>query len=481
VTGVRRRLIVVSNRGPLSYGRDDEGKRVARRGGGGLVTALRGLFAHHDVTWIASAMTDEDRLVAAEHGAEPLEEVSAAGDPYRLRLIAHDPLEYDRYYNHIANGTFWFLQHYLWGLATTPDLGPGFRTAWDEGYARVNGAFAAAVGAELDRQRGAAVCWHDYHLYLAPALVRERHPGARMTHFVHIPWAQGDYWRVLPDDVRRAVYEGLCANDVIGFHTERWRRNFVHACRGLTGADAEGRTAVYPIAIDPAEFDALKASAAVREEERRLARSRPEQLILRVDRIDPAKNIVRGFLAYALLLERHPELAGRVGMLALLNPSRESMPEYAEYLAAVEREARAVNGRFQTDGWQPVDLRISDNFPQSVAAYRQFDVLFVNPIFDGMNLVAKEGPLVNERGGVLVLSENAGAHAELGEWALTVNPFDLDGQAEALYAALTMAARERRRRSAALARFVRSRDVEGWTAAQLADLDRVAEAVASGR
>jgi trehalose 6-phosphate synthase len=477
--GVRRKLIVVSNRGPLSYHRGEDGQRVVRRGVGGLVTALRGLLAPHEVTWIASAMSEEDHVAAEEQGGEPIEEVLDGGATFKLRLVAHEPVAYDRYYNVVANGAFWFLQHYLWGLASVPDIGPAFRTAWSEGYETVNAAFAEAVCGELERDPDTAVCFHDYHLYLAPALVRRRFPRARMTHFIHIPWPQADYWHALPEDVRYAVHDGLCANDLVGFHTERWRRNFLQACEAITGSEARTHAAVYPIAIDPSEFEALREDANVLELERHIADSRPELLVVRVDRTDPSKNVVRGFRAYALLLERHPELIERVGMLALLNPSREGLPEYAEYLGAIEREARVVNDRYATERWQPIELHIGDNFLRAVAAYKQFDVLLVNPIFDGMNLVAKEAPLVNGRDGVLVLSENAGAHAELGAWALTINPFDVEGQAEALHEALVMPADERRRRADAITAHVREHDVEAWTEAQLADLDRLADPVAS--
>jgi len=461
----RRKLILVSNRGPVSFDRDAAGNRVPRRGGGGLATALRGLLARHDVTWVASAMTDEDRAVAAEHGGA----VEESG--YRLRLLAHDPFAYDRYYDDVANGTLWFLIHYLWGLGTEPDLGPSFRRSWQDGYARVNGTFASAVVEELDREPDAAVFFHDYHLFLAPALVRAERPDARLMHFLHVPWPQSEYWHVLPEDVRRAIHEGLCANDVVGFHTERWRRNFVQSCEVF--GEARTSTSVNPIAIDPEEFDNLRTNAAVLEEERHIVESRPELLVLRVDRTDPSKNIVRGFRAFALLLEQHPELVGRVGMLALLHPSRQTLPAYTAYVEAIEREARAVNDRFAEGDWRPVDLQASDNFPQVVAAYKQFDVLLVNPVFDGMNLVAKEGPFVNERDGVVVLSENAGAFEELGEWVVPVNPFDIQGQADALYEALTMEPLERRRRVEAIATHVREHDIEAWTDALLAGLDRL--------
>ena len=170
-----------------------------------------------------------------------------------------------------------------------------------------------------------------------------------------------------------------------------------------------------PISVDPDEFDEVAESEAVLEQEAAIEAERPEFLILRVDRTDPSKNVVRGFRAYELYLDAHPEMHGRVQMLALLDPSRQDIPEYAEYLGAIQRAApgrqRPLPAR---RAGYPLDLQIQDNFPQAVAAYKQFDVLLVNAIFDGMNLVAKEAPLVNTRDGVLVLSENTGAHEELG-------------------------------------------------------------------
>jgi trehalose 6-phosphate synthase len=473
---VRRKLIVVSNRGPVSFGRDDTGARIVRRGGGGLVTALRSLVALHDVTWIASVMSDEDRRVAAEAGDEPLEETARDGSPYRFRLVAHDPQAYDWFYNVVANPTLWFLQHYLWDLKQAPRWDRGLHHAWDEGYVVVNQSFAEAVAVELDREPDAAVFLHDYHLYLAPRMIREARPDATLAHFVHIPWPQSDQWRVLPAPIRCAVHDGLLANDVIGFHSERWRRNFVRACHDILEVDSapvRERTVVAPISVDPEEFDVLATSDAVLAAERQIVARRPERLVLRVDRTDPSKNVVGGFQAFAAYLDAHPEVRGRVGMLALLDPSRQDIPDYAEYLGAIQRAARAVNDRFQQDGWTPIDLQIRDDFAQTVAAYKQYDVLLVNAIYDGLNLVAKEGPLVNERDGVLVLSENAGAHAELGPWALTVNPFDLSGQAEAIHTALELPAEERSARIEAIRAYVREHDLSAWVEAQLAALDAV--------
>jgi trehalose 6-phosphate synthase len=483
----RRKLILVSNRGPVTFSLDSAGTRVAARGGGGLVTALSGLIARHDVTWIASAMTDEDREVAAEHEDEVWEDRAADGSDYRLRFVAHDPQAYDRYYNVVSNPVLWFVQHYLWDLVNAQVVDQGLHEAWSEGYAAVNANFAEAVLDELERSPGAPVLLHDYHLYLAPGLVRDAVPDAVIAHFVHIPWAQPDYWRVLPEPIRRAIHEGLLAADVVGFHTSRWRRNFLRSCEDVTGAEVDfatgdirhngrtTRTRVRPISVDAREFDDLADSEAVRVEEEAIELTRPEFLIVRVDRTDPSKNVVRGFRAYELFLEAHPELHERVGMVALLDPSRQDIPEYSEYLGAIQRAARTVNDRFGSPGWVPLEVSIEDNLPRAVAAYKQYDVLLVNAIFDGMNLVAKEAPLVNERDGVLVLSENTGAHEELGEWTLTVNPFDVTEQAEALYEALAMAPDERRRRHESIRAHVRAHGIGEWIDGQLQDLDQALE------
>ncbi|MDX6465718.1 MAG: trehalose 6-phosphate synthase [Gaiellaceae bacterium] len=487
----RRKILVVANRGPVSYDRAPDGERIARRGGGGLVTALRSLLARHEVTWIASAMSEEDRVVAAEHGGDGAAETARDGSPYRIRFVAADPSAYDWYYNVVANPTLWFLQHYMWGLPYAPDLDLGLHNAWFNGYLPVNEAFADATVAELEREPEAAVFFHDYHLYLAPKLARARRPDKCSSHFNHNPWPQSEYWHVLPEHLRRDIHEGLLANDVVGFHTERWKRNFLRACVDILGAEVDssastvthdGRTTLvtsHPIGIDPAEFEELEQDADVLEQERQIVERRPEFLVVRVDRTDPSKNIVRGFRAFAIFLEMHPELQGRVTMLALLDPSRQDVPEYSEYLGAVQREARVVNDRFQSEGWLPIDLQIADNFAQSVAAYKQYDVLLVNAVFDGLNLVSKEAPLLNGRDGVLILSENTGASEELSEWALTVNPFDVYGQAQAIHAALTMAPDERKQRLESIRAHVRENDLAAWIAAQLADLDRVSARISA--
>src|SRR5438876_790604 len=457
---------------------------------GGIVRQIQDgetgwLVDYHDVTWIASAISEEDRAVADE----TIDETARDGSAFRLRLVAHDEVAYDWFYNVVANPMLWFLQHYLWELPHTPAVDHGFKHAWEQGYVRVNEGFAAAVLEELDAEPDAAVLFHDYHLYLAPRLAREEAPDATLSHSVHIPWPQPDYSRILPEEMRHAVPDGLLANDVVGFHSSRWRLAFLRCAVDITGAagnfsdwtaDYRGRRTwvnASPISIDPEEFDELAESPEVLAAEQEIVERRPGRLSVRVDRTDPSKNVVRGFRAFELYLEAHPEIYGKVALLALLDPSRQDIPEYAEYLGAIQREARRVNDRFQSENWLPIDLRIEDNFPRSVAAYKQFDVLFVNALFDGLNLVAKEAPLVNTQDGVVVLSENAGVCEEIGSWTLTINPFDVAAQAEALHEALEMRVDERRGRLDAIGAHVREHDLGRWLASQLEELDRASARV----
>jgi trehalose 6-phosphate synthase len=372
----------------------------------------------------------------------------------------------------LANPVLWFVQHRLWALKRDPDA--DLTVPWEHGYVIANRALAEAAVAELDRAPGAALYVHDYHLYLVPALVRELRPSTPIAFFVHIPWVGPEEWSVLPAAIARAVHEGLLACDSVGFHTERWRSAFVASCEALLGrgADAERISHANPIAVDTAEFDALVTSDAVRARRAELEAERPEILVLRVDRTDPSKNAVRGFEAFGRLLEQAPGLHGRVGLLALLDPSRQEIPEYVDYRQATERAAAAVNARFGSDGWAPVRLAVRDDFPASVAAYAEYDVLLTNPVMDGLNLVAKEAPLVNARDGVVVLSREAGAYEELAEWVVGVDPLDVDVQADALSRAIAMPLAERRDRLGAIRARVRAHDLDAWAAHELDQLER---------
>jgi trehalose 6-phosphate synthase len=480
-------LVLVSNRGPVTF--QDDGS--VKRGTGGLVTALTGLASHRDAVWIASALTDGDARKAHEAEGKAFSVRSPAGGEYQVRLVVSDPDAYDRFYNIFANPMLWFIQHYLWDLSNAPDVRRNEVEAFEYGYNVVNEDLATAVIEEIEDEDEPVVMVHDYHLYTLPALVRRARPDVFLHHFVHIPWTQSDAWRVLPQKIREELYCGLLSNDIIGFHTSSYRRNFLQCCRDLMDLDVDFDAGVvhfedrevwvrnYPLPIDAKALFDVASSDGVAHQEQELRRRRRDHLILRVDRADLSKNVLRGFSSFDLFLEQHPEFRERITFIAQLMPSRTDVPEYAEYLERIEALVAVVNHRHGTPDWMPIQLKLRDDLEEAVAAYKHYDVLLVNAMFDGMNLVAKEGPMVNERDGVSILSENTGAHEELGEHALSVNPFDIQALADSIHAALTMPPAERARRLRGLKQIVTARDPGDWIDEQLDDIREKAAQTAS--
>jgi trehalose 6-phosphate synthase len=478
-------VIFLSNRGPVQFDRED-GQRTTGRGGGGLVTALSGLAGRiDDAVWVCSTITEEDAVVAGEHDGKAFDAGEGSGELF-VRMVDTDPDERQKYYSIIANPLLWFVQHYLWALSDSPDITRRELDAFESGYVPVNERFAEVVAEEVEARGGSVtVMVQDYHFYLVPELLRERCPDVFLHHFIHTPWPQPDAWRVLPEPMRTAVLTGVLGNDIVAFHTEHYARNFLLGCQELLNMDVDlkdytvavgDRTVLarwYPISIDPDALEERAASAEVCAREEELAARRREHLILRVDRADLSKNIVRWFKAYDVMLEAHPELLERVTFLALIQPSRTDVEEYSLYMEKIRRVVADVNLKHGTADWQPIDLRLQDDMDTALAAYKLFDLLVVNAIFDGMNLVATEAVVVNQRDGVLALSENTGAHEEMGAFALTVHPFDIEQQAEAFYMGLMMDAEERKDRHAACEATVRGNDIDRWLKEQLADVRKL--------
>lgn len=490
------RWIIASNRGPIEFSGGPDGARTQQRGAGGLVTALGSLVPHlTDSVWICAPRTEEDRKVALESPGGLLVEGEAGGPAdgfkHRVRILELDPDRFDQYYSVIANPIIWFVQHNLWDLSNAPNITSTERAAFDEGYRAVNEAFADAVISELDDHPGqSTVMVHDYHLYLVGGMVRRARPDSTLLHFVHIPWPQPDAWRVLPRWMREEIMLGVVGNDLVAFQTQRDARNFLLTCEELLQLPVDyvdysvwvnGRTVAvrwYPISIDATQTETFAKSEAVLQYEQALENVRREHLIVRVDRTDLSKNILRGFMAYDRMLEKHPDLAGRVTFLAILQPSRQDVAEYSEYTERIFRLVADINLKHGNVEWQPIDLRMEDNLAQAVAAYKHFDVLMVNPVFDGLNLVAKEGMLVNERDGVLVLSEHAGVHDEIGKFALSVHPVDIEQQADALYEGLFMSLQERRRRREGCVEVIRRTGLAEWFMQQARDIKSLGSPVA---
>ncbi|MFF3330335.1 trehalose-6-phosphate synthase [Streptomyces sp. NPDC002888] len=482
-------VLVASNRGPVSYEVREDGSLHAKRGGGGVVSGLSAIDPDAGALWVCSALSDGDREAirrgVGEHGVRMLD-------------IAAD-VHADAY-NGIANSVLWFVHHMLYLTPLEPVFDAEFRRQWAS-YEAYNRAFAEALAEEA--AEGAAVLVQDYHLCLVPGMLRELRPDLRIGHFSHTPWAPPDYFAMLPEDIRSQLVLGMLGADRLGFLTHRWASAFA-ACAEATDPQIVGRQgdegiratleyardwtrpghrtriSVHGLGAD-AEFlrkraheaDVDERIAALREEIGRAPDGGARKTIVRVDRTELSKNIVRGLLAYRQLLEDHPEWRERVVHVAFAYPSRQDLAVYRDYMAEVRRLAEEINEQYGTPGWTPVLLHLKDDFARSLAAYRLGDVALVNPIRDGMNLVAKEVPVVSDAGCALVLSREAGAYWELREDAITVNPFDVMETARALHEALSMRPEERAERTKRLAAAATALPPTQWFLDQLNALREV--------
>ncbi|WP_395574221.1 trehalose-6-phosphate synthase [Streptomyces sp. BK79] len=437
-------VLVASNRGPVSYEVREDGSLNARRGGGGLVSGLSAIGPDAGALWVCSALGDGDREAVRRGVGE---------DGVRMLDVPAD-VHADAY-NGIANSVLWFVHHMLYQTPLEPVFDAEFRRQWAS-YEAYNRAFAEALAEEA--AEGAVAIVQDYHLTLVPGMLRELRPDLRIGHFSHTPWAPVDYFRLLPDDIAEQVLRGMLGADRLGFLTRRWADAFTACCDAVVGGVGETEIGVHGLGAD-AEFlrersheaDVDERMAALRDEIGTAPDGSARRAIVRVDRTELSKNIVRGLLAYRELLAGRPEWRERVAHVAFAYPSRQDLAVYRDYTAEVERVAESINAEFGTAGWTPVVLHVKDDFARSLAAYRLADVALVNPVRDGMNLVAKEVPVVSDEGCVLVLSREAGAYEELGEDAVVVNPYDVSGTAEALHAALSVGAGERAERTKRLA------------------------------
>ncbi|MEV2254822.1 trehalose-6-phosphate synthase [Streptomyces sp. NPDC050147] len=452
-------ILVASNRGPVTYALEENGELSAKRGGGGLVSGLSAIGDSDGDTalWVCAALGDGDREAVRRGVGEP-----------GVRMLDIDPRVHADAYNGIANSVLWFVHHMLYQTPLEPAFGPEFRAQWAS-YEAYNRAFAEALAQSAGAD--AAVLVQDYHLALVPGMLRELRPDLRIGHFSHTPWAPVDYFRMLPDDVAEQLLRGILGADRAAFLTGRWADAFTECCVRVLGGTSGTRIGVHGLGAD-ADFlrersrraDVEERLVALREQ---IGGSGDRKVIVRVDRTELSKNIVRGLLAYRELLESHPEWRERVVHVAFAYPSRQDLAVYRDYTAEVQRLADEINSAYGVEGWTPVVLHVKDDFARSLAAYRLADVALVNPIRDGMNLVAKEVPVVSDEGCVLVLSREAGAYEELGEDAVVVNPYDVMGTATALHTALTMPQEERAERTKRLAAAATALPPSQWFLDQL--------------
>ena len=479
----QRTLILASNRGPVTLRKNENGELEFQRGSGGLVTALIGVLQHAEARWIACAQTEEDK--AWRQGRVSLGE---SDEEVQMHFIAPSEQAYEGYYGVIANPLLWFLQHSMWNIFREPTIDQATWKHWEEGYVSVNRLFAEEIARHIaESSQPALVMLQDYHLYLAPQFIRYKfRPKKKYTlaHFVHIPWPGSEEWGFLPTKMRRAILEGLCAVDLLGFQTHEDGLNFIRTCEShLPGCRVNYRQGKvrfrshvthvkdFPISIDVTGLKQFAESEEVTSYQDQILQLHGEwQIMLRIDRIEPSKNIVRGFQAFDELLELHPEHRGKVKFLSLLVPSRLDVDEYGDYMDEVMGIVGRVNAKYGGSGWEPIRVLVEENYPRAVAGLQIYDVLLVNSITDGMNLVAKEGPIVNRRDGVLILSERTGAFQQLEPGVLVISPLDVLGTAEAMHQALTMPAEERRAKAERLRSLIESQDIVDWLNQQLSTI-----------
>lgn len=360
-------VLVASNRGPVSYTVGEDGSLEAKRGGGGLVSGLSAIGSDADALWVCSALSDGDREAVRRGVGE---------DGVRMLDIPAD-VHADAY-NGIANSVLWFVHHMLYQTPLEPVFDAEFRRQWAS-YEAYNRAFAQALAEEA--ARGAAVVVQDYHLTLVPGMLRELRPDLRIGHFSHTPWAPPEYFRMLPDDVAGQVLRGMLGADRLGFLTERWAEAFTACAERFAGGLGGTRVGVHGLGADA---DFLRKRAHEPDVEERMAALRQEigegrRTIVRVDRTELSKNIVRGLLAYRRLLEAHAEWRERVVHVAFAYPSRQDLAVYRDYTAEVRRLADEINAEYGTPGWTPVLLNLKDDFARSLAAYRLADVAHGQP------------------------------------------------------------------------------------------------------
>ncbi len=443
-----------------------DGRATVKPSTGGLATGLTGPHRESGGLWfgwpgdISEATPDQRTEIEARLASD------------RLVPIDLDREDLERYYHGLANGVLWPLFHYH------QDSIPFDREDWNR-YVAVNERFAQAVAAH--HQPGDLVWVHDYHLALVPAMLRARIPGARIGFFLHIPFPSSEVFRIFP--WRKSLLWGLLGADLIGFHTLGYMRHFLSSLTHVLGLDTDldevllesrvVRCGAFPMGIDNAAFLRLSASAPVRRESDKLRRAAAGvRMVLGVDRLDYTKGIPRRLAAFERLLESSPEYRGHVQLLQIAAPSREKTPAYASFKRRLDEQVGRINGRFGTPSWTPIRYVYRGyGVERVVAFYRAADVMLVTPLRDGMNLVAKEFVASrDDLDGVLVISEFAGASEELAE-AIQINPYDIDGAAAAIRAALEMDGDERSRRMGQLRDRVLRRDVHQWV---MEFLDRLA-------
>lgn len=467
-----KQLFLVSNRGPYSFYENSKGHLQKKRGGGGLVTAFLSLVENIDTAWFSLAQSPVDAKIGLDGVAIGPKKRSV------LKFVSVSKDLYSRFYNNMCNQILWFVQHNLWDNTYLPVFNYDTDDSW-LAYQAVNKKMAEAINSELKtNDKEIVILFQDYHFYLAGKYLKHQQ-NIKVAHFTHIPWPSSETFSTLPNNIVAEVIEGLLNHDLIGFHSQDYVENFLQCCEQLLDLPIDTNNkkvkfndrwvpiGAYPISIDALALNRESDRSEVEEHIKFLPK---HKFILRADRVDPSKNIIRGFLAFERMLDLFPNLIGEVSFLAYLYESRNELENYRKYLGEIKLVVDKINKKYATKEWRPIKLRLADNYHETLAAYKKFDVLLVNSIADGMNLVAKEGPLLNQKHGVVVLSARTGAFNELSKFCIPVNPFDINQTALSMKEALFMSKEEKAARSRYLKVIITNNDSAKWLYHQMSAL-----------
>ncbi|MGB9937450.1 MAG: alpha,alpha-trehalose-phosphate synthase (UDP-forming) [Methanobacterium sp.] len=479
--------MVASNRGPVEFYKNDNGKIAMKTGAGGIVPTLVPIMEKVGGIWIASAMTDTDKEVAEKFPENKIP-IPKDDPKFWVPLIILDSNKYNEFYNFIHNPLLWFIHHYMWDLAYTPEIGDYAHKAWGS-YKDVNMQFADRIVEEVESsEKEPLIMLQDTHLQTCPACIREKVDDIFLSQFIHIPWPQPDYFTVFPRNVQKDIVEGLLSNDHIGFHIKRYVKNFLMSCENYADEVDFNKNIVhyngrkvfvknYPISVDSSKLEKLAKSEEVLRQEKYVKKIKGDNfLIYRTERTDPSKNIIRGFKAYDLFFQKHPEFKGKVTFFITGRSTRENVKEYQDYKVLVNDTIEEINKKYSDDSnekWKPIVPHFDAEYSLVTAALKNYDCLLINSIHDGMNIVPKEGSAVNEKNGVLIISETTGAYDELKNYSLNVNAFDISETADAIYNAVTMNQEEREKRSKGLKDTINNYDVYKWMGEQFEDIQKI--------
>ena len=453
-------------------------------GAGGIVPTLLPFMEKTGGTWVASAMTDADIEMAGRFPKNripvPLEEPKL-----NVQLIVLNKEKYNEFYNSFHNPFLWFIHHYLWNLIYTPEIDDSLHQAW-QSYQYVNRIFAERIIEEVKlSEKKPLIMLQDTHLQTCPKYIRENFKDIFLSQFIHIPWPHPDYFKIYPRYIRKSIIEGLLSNNHLGFHIERYVKNFLMTCEDYAdGVDFknsvvnyDGRETFvknYPISVDIKKLNRFAKSDEVLKQEHYVKKIKGNNfLIYRTERTDPSKNIIRGFKAYDLFFQRHPEFKGKVTFFITGVRTREAVKEYRDYKTNVNAIIHEINEKYSKDGWNPIVPHFDAEYSLVTAAFKNYDCLLINSINDGMNIVPKEGSVVNENNGILIISETTGAYDELKEHAIDINALDISETADAIYKAVTMKHEERKKCLDGLKKTICGYDVYNWMGEQFNDIQKL--------